>query len=122
MIEVSKITHSIFRVGQKRGHYVLTPHRQNAQTDLQDFWFTIEHCCCCGFILKQKAYYINLDLLTSITDFLCKKKQHVILDGEQLSCFNVASDLKKVVFIHSFNDNKVDKMQPYKIKIKSIIA
>jgi len=37
-------------------------------------------------LLKLKAYNIDADLVLWITDFLCNRKQCVVLNGEESSC------------------------------------
>ena len=44
-------------------------------------------------LFKLKTYNINTDLIASITDFLCNRKQCVVLNGEQLSWFKVLSGI-----------------------------
>ena len=42
---------------------------------------------------KLKTYSINTDLIAWITDFLCNRKQCVVLNGEQSSWFKVLSGI-----------------------------
>jgi len=44
-------------------------------------------------LLKLKLYNIDANLDSWVTDFLCNRKQCVILDGEQSSWFDVISGI-----------------------------
>jgi len=44
-------------------------------------------------LLKIKTYNIDTDLLLWITDFLCNRKQCVVLNGEKSSWFSVLSGI-----------------------------
>ena len=40
---------------------------------------------------SKQTYNIDTDLLLSITDFLCNRKQYVVLNGEKSSWFSAFS-------------------------------
>ena len=59
-------------------------------TDLAKAFDTVPHQ---RLLLKIKTYNIDTDLLLWITDFLCNKKQCVVLNGEKSSWFSVLSGI-----------------------------
>ena len=55
-------------------------------TDFAKAFDTVPHQ---RLLLKIKTYNIDTDLLLWITDFLCNRKQCVVLNGEKSSWFSV---------------------------------
>jgi len=55
-------------------------------TDFAKAFDTVPHQ---RLLLKIKTYNIDTDLLLWITDFLCSRKQCVVLNGEKSSWFSV---------------------------------
>ena len=59
-------------------------------TDFAKAFDTVPHR---RLLFKLKIYNINTELLTWITDFLCNRKQRVVLNGEHSSWFKVLSGI-----------------------------
>ena len=59
-------------------------------TDFAKAFDTVPHQ---RLLLKIKTYNIDTDLLLWITDFLCNRKQCVVLNGEKSSWFSVLSGI-----------------------------
>ena len=59
-------------------------------TDFAKAFDTVPHQ---RLLLKIKTYNIDTDLLLWITDFLCRRKQCVVLNGEKSSWFSVLSGI-----------------------------
>ena len=59
-------------------------------TDFAKAFDTVPHH---RLIFKLKTYNINEDLIVWISDFLCNRKQCVVLNGEQSSWFKVLSGI-----------------------------
>jgi len=59
-------------------------------TDFAKAFDTVPHQ---RLLLKIKTYNIDTDLLFWITDFLCNRKQCVVLNGEKLTWFRVLSGI-----------------------------
>ena len=59
-------------------------------TDFAKAFDTVPHH---RLLFKLKTYNINKDLIVWISDFLCNRKQCVVLNGEQSSWFKVLSGI-----------------------------
>jgi len=59
-------------------------------TDFAKAFDTVPHH---RLLFKLKTYNINEDLIVWISDFLCNRKQCVVLNGEQSSWFKVLSGI-----------------------------
>jgi len=59
-------------------------------TDFAKAFDTVPHQ---RLLFKLKTYNINEDLIVWISDFLCNRKQCVVLNGEQSSWFKVLSGI-----------------------------
>jgi len=59
-------------------------------TDFAKAFDTVPHC---RLLFKLRTYNINMELLTWITDFLCNRKQCMVLNGEHSSWSKVLSGI-----------------------------